>query len=180
MREVDFKHIGAISIRVQTSGNVRNDLAIRVDSVRVYDPQLTVNAPTSGQVAGPFREGVRCYIEAYKSSGVTYQVSAWDAAVIFDESVILKGGGFETAATAGDDGYYPMGDFVIPSIIETELDGLVPHAVARIAYYFAGGGSEVVSWIPDHKKETRRWMVDRQDQVKKVLLLEEMDSLPIP
>ncbi len=179
MKQVEFKRIGAISVRVQTVDSVRNDLAIRVDSVRVYDPQQAVNSRTRGEVPGPFREGVRCYVEAYKNSGTTYQLSAWDAAVQFDgRPIVIKGGGFNTAATTGDNGYYPMGDFVIPSFIEVELEELKENQVYRLVYVFESGGMEVVPWVAEADKETRRWLVDRQDVLAKVWLLEDKDSLP--
>lgn len=178
MKQVEFKRLGAISVRVQTVDAVRNDLAIRVDSVRVYDPQQAVNDRTRGEAPGPFREGVRCYVEAYKNSGATYQVSAWDAAICFDGPVVSKGGGFNSEAVAGADGYYPMGDFVVPSFIDVELEGLRENAVYRLAYVFQSGGMEVVPWVAEADKEKRRWLVDRQDTLSKVWLLEDNDPLP--
>jgi hypothetical protein len=178
MKQLDFKRIGAMSVRVQTSDAVTNDLSLRVDEVRLYDPQGTGSGIAQGIAPGPFKEGARCYVEASKNSGATYQLSGWDAAIRFDDSAISKGGGFNTVATVGSHGYYAMGDFVIPSVIVCEADGLKPGVAARLAFVFESGSVEVDAWIPDSKTETRRWMHDRQDRVEKVWLLDEQDSLP--
>lgn len=172
MTEKQFQRVGPDYLRIQTRSAVANDLAVRVNDVRVYDPQTDRNTVTEMQFTGPVAEGAVVYVEAYKGFGVAYRLAAWEAAIGLRGQVYLEGGGFETDnVTAGND-WYPMGLFVPPSAIVVGLEELEPGVAKKLVLQFASGAIASEVWVPSEANEVRDVIHRRQDQVRKVWLLD--------
>lgn len=179
MRELPFTRTGPLSLRVQSVGTVRNDLAIVVSGVTLHDPKEERNGVVQTEVPGPFQESAVVELLAFKGFGATYQPSVLDLAARFSgEEVWQAQAGFAATAQTVADGYYPLATFVLPSDYTVTLGELPEGQPARVVFDFGQRNYDVRVLVPDPGQKEARWRYARRDRVQRVLLLEGEEALP--
>lgn len=159
-------------IRIQTVGAVLNDLSVRVDTVRIYDPRQNRNDVTSMEITDSVKEGQTVYVEAFKGFGTDYRTVPWNAGVTLGDRVVPIVGGWDVGSMAGADGYYPMGSFVPPVDIVADLpDNLELGVPVKLLLQFVSGAERVHLWVPMEPAKTQTVTHELKDRVKGVFLL---------
>lgn len=178
MKALKFERLPITSVRVATQYPVKNDLSLVVDNVRVYDPRVVRDTVTSAQLTEPVDEGATIRMEAAKLSGANYRLSPWEAAVtIAGERVFMLGGGFITGDTAGADGYYPMGNFIVPTVINVEMppdESTAPH---RLVFRFRSGLIRDDLVLQPASRLRAEYVHQLRDRVESVWMLEPGERL---